>query len=230
MRLPGVRIAVVTTSDAEGEAITRLLVDALTAVSRYPSVEDLIKADRPDIVIMSRETVRDGALGLRRIRQRWLTCTIVVTGAANERDAEQLLEIGADNAMVADDGLLAPRLRAAARHARAISKDLRIAIGDILYERESRRVWCAGRQIRLTRTEELLLDCLFWYAPEPATIGQLTTFAWGDGSCAKGRNLAHVYIGYLRKKLSGSRHVAIETLRGVGYVFAERRPAALADP
>lgn len=226
MRLPGARIAVLTTSHVDCQSITDLLADELTTVAGYGSVDELMKAERPDVVVVSRDMLCPGALVLRRLRQRWLTSTLVVTGAANEREAAQLLDIGADNVMVADDELLAPRLRAAARRARTINRDLRTTIGDITYDRESRRIWCAGQEIQLTRTEEALLDCLFWYAPDPASIAQLTAFAWGRSESGERRNLVHVYVGYLRKKLRGSRQVVIHTHRGVGYGFAERGAAS----
>jgi len=223
MRLPNASIAVVTPSDATREEMTRLLADELNTISCYRSVDDLIIAGRPDIVIMSRDVVCTGALSLRRIRQRWQTCTLIVTGACNEQDAEQLLNIGADNAMVANDRLAECRIRAAARRARALSRELRIVIGDIMYDRESRRVWCAGEEVRLTRTEEALFDCLFWHAPEPASIAELTAFAWGRSTRNERHNLVHVYMGYLRNKLRGSEQVIIRTLRSVGYEFAERQ-------
>jgi len=222
MRLPGARVAVLTTSDAACQSITDLLADELTTVAGYGCIDELIRAERPDVVVVSREMLCAGAQVLRRLRQRWLTCTLIVTGAANQREAAQLLDIGADNVMVADDELLAPRLRAAARRARTINRDLRTTIGDITFDRESRRIWCAGQEIQLTRTEEALLDCLFWYAPDPASIAQLTAFAWGRSESVERRNLVHVYVGYLRRKLRESRQVVIHTHRGVGYGFAER--------
>jgi DNA-binding response OmpR family regulator len=226
MRLPGARVAVLTVSAADRQSMTELLGDELTAVAGYECVDELLKAERPDVVIVSRDMLCAGALVLRRLRQRWLTCTLIVTGAANECDAAQLLDIGADNVMVTGDELLTPRLRAAARRARTINRDLRTTIGDITYDRESRRIWCAGQEIRLTRTEEAVLDCLFWYAPDPASIAQLTAFAWGQSEGVERRNLVHVYVGYLRKKLRESRQVAIHTLRGVGYAFAEQESAS----
>jgi len=222
MRLPGARIAVLTTSDATSRNLAGLLAHELTTVVHHRSVEELIHSDRPDVVILSRDMVCDGALALRRLRQRWLTCTLIVTGATDERDAEQLLDIGADNALITDDRLLAPRLRAAARRVRTMNKDRCIAIGDIVYDRESHRVRCAGHPIRLTPTEEALFDCLFWHAPEPASVADLTAFAWGQLEPTRSRNLVHVYMGYLRTKLRESEQVVIRTLRGVGYEFAAR--------
>ena len=67
-----------------------------------------------------------------------------------------------------------------------------------------------------------MLDCLFWYAPDPVSIAQLTAFTWGQSERGDRRNMVHVYVGYLRRKLRASRQVVIQTLRGVGYAFAEQ--------
>ena len=222
MRLPGARVAVAGVSDLVWQTVSGSLEHDLTTVTRYTSVTELLEGKHPDIVVLAREIVHDGGLELRRLRQRWLTSVIIVAGARDEQDAEQLLDIGADEVMTTDDRLLPARLRAAARRARTVNAGMRIAIGDIIFDRESRRVWCAGKQVHLTRTEEGLLDCLFWYAPRPASIAELVAFVWGGTQERARRNLVHVYIGYLRKKLSGSRQVVIRTVRRTGYEFADR--------
>jgi DNA-binding response OmpR family regulator len=222
MRLPGARVAVAGVSEIVWQAVSRWLAHDLTTVTRYTSVTDLLDGAHPDIVVLARGLVHDGGLELRQLRQRWLTCIIIVAGARDEQDAEQLLDMGADEVMKAGDRLLAARLRAAARRARTVNAGMRIAIGDIVFDREARRVWCAGNEVHLTRTEEALLDCLFWYAPRPTSIAELTAFVWGGAEETDRRNLVHVYIGYLRKKLSGSQQVVIRTVRGTGYEFAER--------
>ena len=94
--------------------------------------------------------------------------------------------------------------------------------GDILFDRESRRVWCAGREVELTRTEESFLDCLFWHAPRPVSVTTLTDFVWGDEVSPERRAMVRVYIGYLRTKLEPSRRVVIRTVRGLGYTFSAR--------
>jgi DNA-binding response OmpR family regulator len=222
MRLPGAAIAVAGLSDGAWQAMNAALAHDLTTVARYPSVAELLKGQRPDIVVLARDVVHDGAVEVRRLRQRWLTCLIIVVGARDAQDAEQLLDIGADEAVAADDPLLMARIRAAARRARTVNAGMRIAIGDIIFDRECRRVWCAGEEVHLTRTEEALLDCLFWYAPRPASVAELTAFAWGGTDMPERPNLVQVYIGYLRKKLSGSQQVVIRTVRRTGYEFAER--------
>jgi DNA-binding response OmpR family regulator len=74
----------------------------------------------------------------------------------------------------------------------------------------------------LTRTEESLFDCLFWYAPHPMTVADLTAFVWGGEVTVERRNLVHVYVGYLRRKLSTSKQTVIRTVRGTGYQLAAR--------
>lgn len=222
MRVPGARVAMLTVCDTNCHALHTVLEDDLTTVIHYRSTADLTMAERPDVLVMDRVMIHDSGLELRRIRQHWPTCMLIVTGAADEHDAAQLMNLGADDALLTGHQLVGPRLRAATRRARAINAGTRIAIGDIIFDRESSRVWCAGQEVRMTRTEKALLDCLFWYAPRTATIAALTSFAWAQEGLRERPNLVQVYIGYLRKKLRGSRHVVIRTVRGEGYEFAER--------
>ena len=222
MRLPGARIAVLTSSDISWQATIELLTHELNAVTRFQSADDLVRNEHPDIVVLDRGMLGEGALVLRRVRQQWLTCVLFVIGAADEKDAEQLLDIGADNVMRSGDPLLAPRLRAAARRARALNAATRTVVGDIMYDRESHRVWCAGQSVRLTRTEETMLDCLFWNAPHPVSVSALSSFGWRDDDQAGRSNRVHVYMGYLRRKLERSETVVIRMRRGAGYEFAER--------
>lgn len=222
MRQPGARVAVLTTTDATWQRVQSVLTEPHTNLARYDLVTELVETERPDIVVIDRTVLTGGGMVLRRLRQWSLTCMLIVNGALDEADAGQMLDLGADDVIRTGDRLLAHRLRAAARRARTMNAGSRIAIGDIVFDRESRRVWCAGREVKMTRTEQSVLDCLFWYAPRAATMDEITAFVWnGDGSQER-RNLVHVYIGYLRTKLHGSRQVVIRTVRGVGYEFAAR--------
>ena len=220
MRQPGARVAVLTTTDSTWQRVQSVLTEPHTILARYDTVTELLETERPDIVVIDRNVLTGGGMVLRRLRQWSLACMLIVNGALDEADAGQLLDLGADDVIRTGDRLLAHRLRAAARRARTVNAGSRIAIGDIVFDRESRRVWCAGREVKMTPTEQSVLDCLFWYAPRAATMEEIASFVWnGD---ANRRNLVHVYIGYLRTKLHGSRQVVIRTVRGVGYEFAAR--------
>jgi DNA-binding response OmpR family regulator len=93
-------------------------------------------------------------------------------------------------------------------------------VGDVVFDRESRRVWCAGREVEMTPREQAILDCLFWYAPEPVGAQTLSDFVWGNEPVTSRRGLVEVYVGYVRRKLAASRAVVIRTVRGVGYQFS----------
>lgn len=222
MRQPGARVAVLTMSDDTWRRVHAVLAEPNTTLSRYASIAELVEGERADIVVTDRSVLTGGGMVLRRLRQRSLTCTLIVNGALDEADAGQLLDLGADDVIRTGDRLLAPRLRAAARRARTVNAGSRVAIGDIMFDRESRRVWCAGHEVKLTRTEESVLDCLFWYAPRAVSIDEITSFVWGGDGTRGRRNLVHVYMGYLRSKLHDSRQVVIRTVRGVRYEFAAR--------
>ena len=223
---PSARVAVLSESAGTWTTIVGCIADDVTTVLRYGTLAELEVAERPDVVITDRDTLTDTDGMILRIRRRWPTTSILVVGANDDADVARLLEIGADDAIVAASPVLRPRLAAAARRARTVNAGARIAIGDVVYDRESHRVWCAGKEIALTRTEESLLDCFFWYSPRAVSVSDLTSFVWGGSVTAERRNLIHVYIGYLRGKLRGSRQVVIRTVRGVGYELAARKPEA----
>jgi DNA-binding response OmpR family regulator len=221
---PGACVAVLSPGDAAWQQVSAWMTHELTSVIRLRSPDDLGALDhRPDVVIVDRTMLADCGVTLRRIRQRRLTATVVVTGARDLADVERLLDCGADDAIPADSPLLRARLGASMRRARALNASLRVAVGDIVYDREHRIVVCAGSIVRLTRTEESLLDCLFNYMPRPVTVAELSAFVWGGGMTRARRNLVHVYVGYLRRKLGGSAQMEIRTVRGVGYELASRQ-------
>ena len=93
-------------------------------------------------------------------------------------------------------------------------------MGDIVFDREARRVWCAGREVALTPHEYGIVDCLFWHAPKPVGVDTLADFVWGDQESTNKRTLVQVYVSYVRKKLSASAQVMIRFARGAGYEFA----------
>jgi len=181
---------------------------------------------RPDVVVIDRDSAHDVGTHIRHIRRRWPAIDIVVVNAHGESETERLLDAGADDAIAVDSPLLPARLHACTRRARTVNAGARIAVGDIVFDRESRRVWCAGREVEMTPREQKILDCLFWHAPEPVGAPTLSDYVWGDDPVASRRGLVEVYVGYVRRKLAASRSVSIRTVRGVGYQFSQRSETA----
>ena len=134
-----------------------------------------------------------------------------------------LLGWGADDVVTIGSHTLGARLQSATRRARTLNAGARIAVGDIIFDREARRVWCAGQEVSLTPHEYGIVDCLFWYAPKPVTVETLADFVWGhQEESGNRRTLVQVYMSYVRKKLAASAQVAIRFSRGMGYEFAPR--------
>jgi DNA-binding response OmpR family regulator len=213
-----------------GAAMAHRLGDAMTdastaVVPRIPTAERRIDTsgwERPDVLVVDRTALRDVAREIWHFRRRWPTMIIAVVNVRDEDDAEQMLDAGADDAIVGGSRLLRPRLLAMARRARTVNAGARIAIGDVVFDREARRVWCNGSEVLMTPRECAVVDCLFWNSPRPVGVSTLADFVWGDTSVADRRSVIDVYIGYVRRKLSPSRSVVLRTVRGVGYAFAPK--------
>ena len=223
---PTASIAIVSEDAELSDTVAGILSDTCTLVTcfaaRGDSGSETFKTDRPDIVVLDRGVLDDIFGRIRRLRRRWPTIDIIVVNVLDETDVEAMLDAGADDAIVRESPLLIARLNARARRARTANAGARISVGDIVFDRESRRVWCAGQEVVLTPRECAMLDCLFWHAPQTVSMQTLADFVWKDAEETDRRGAVEVYIGYLRKKLAGSRSVVIKTVRQAGYQFAAR--------
>ena len=157
---------------------------------------------------------------VRRARRRWPTVGICCLGCT---DVVAALAAGADDAVARDASrdVEAAQIAAAFRRARIASAQLRVAFGDLVYDREARRVWCAGREVTLTPRELRLFDILFLRAGSPVSIDTLLDYVWKEDFPPESNALA-VYVSYLRRKLSASRLAALESIRGVGYQLTRK--------
>lgn len=167
-------------------------------------------------------TADDGA-GIdvvRRARRRWQTVGICCVGCT---DVVAMLAAGADDAVPTDapTAVVVAQVAAAFRRARIASAQLRVAYGDVVYDREARRVWCAGTEVSLTPRELRLFDILFLRAGAPVSLDTLQDYVWKDDVSTTSNSLA-VYVSYLRRKLRGSRVAVVETIRGIGYRLARK--------
>lgn len=222
---PVATVAVIALAEC-AHALTDALYDEATTVRRYtPSAIGTLHTEdweRPDVLVLDRTAVGEIGREIRRLRRRWPTLHVAIVNARDDADVEGLLDAGADDVVAKDSGLLRARLQAMTRRARTANAGARIAIGDVVFDREARRVWCNGAEVPMTPRECAVVDCLFWYAPSAVDVDTLANFVWGDAAVADRRNLIDVYIGYVRRKLGASRTVELRTIRGVGYRFAPR--------
>ncbi len=218
-------LALVSCSSSQADEITSWLADENTSVVGYVSLERLLHSlseAAPDIVVVNDGGELDAALRIRLLRRRQPSVHVVFVGVSDEVRSIALLQWGADDAITSDSPTMIARLQAAARRARTVNAGTRIAVGDIVFDREAHRVWCAGREVALTPHEYNVIDCMFWHAPKPVSVDTLADFVWGDQESTNRRTLVQVYMSYVRKKLAKSVTVAIRFSRGSGYAFSPR--------
>jgi DNA-binding response OmpR family regulator len=74
--------------------------------------------------------------------------------------------------------------------------------------------------VRLSPTERALFECLLSATPHVVTSQRISEWMWGEPLSAERRAVLRVYVGYLRKKLSASRFVVIQSMQGIGYALS----------
>jgi DNA-binding response OmpR family regulator len=214
-----------------GETLERRIIGALadeftaiTTVKAGPEIEAL--ASPPDVVIIDADLPDAVSMSaLLRIRRRWPGLSIIAIGVATEALASQMLDWGVDDAIEARCSWAhtIARLSAATRRARTVNASLRKRVGDVVYERDTRRVWCDGEEVNFAPRELAVLDCLWGRAGQVVRQESLYDFVWSGEAEGARSNRVEVYISYVRRKLKRSNEVAIETLRGAGYRLVRRQ-------
>ena len=218
-------VALISDSTPVISLVLSLITDETTTVGVHGSFEmlfDSLAHVAPDIVVVDDFFEHDASHQIRMLRRRLPSVHIIYLGVCDEARSISLLHWGTDDAITASSPSLVARLQAATRRARTLNAGSRIAVGDIVFDRESRRVWCAGREVDFTPHEYDVIDCLFWHAPKPVGVETLADFVWGDQESSNRRSLVQVYVSYVRKKLAASAQVAIRFSRGSGYEFSPR--------
>jgi two-component system response regulator MprA len=147
---------------------------------------------------------------------------LMLTARTETADRVAGLDAGADDYLAKPfelDELLA-RVRALLRRAKPdddASEATTLQLGDLRIEPHARRVWRAGREIDLSKTEFDLLELLVRNSGIVLDHTTIYERIWGYDFGPDSKNLA-VYISYLRRKLEGpDEDKLIHTVRGVGY-------------
>lgn len=184
---------------------------------------EVIAERRPGVVVLDIGMPEvDGLSVCRRMRSRKdHTPVLILTARSEVSDRVSGLDAGADDYLSKPfslDELLA-RVRALLRRSSYEEPGTTLEVGDVRLEETSRRVWRAGREIELTKTEFDLLQLLMRNAGIVLDHSSIYEHIWSYDFGPESKNLA-VYIGYLRRKLEqdGSAHL-IHTVRGVGYTL-----------
>ena len=97
----------------------------------------------------------------------------------------------------------------------------RLVAADLVLDRDTKRVWRAEKEIKLSSKEFMVLEYLMRNQNIVLSRSQIEQNVW-DFDFEGGSNVIDVYIRYLRKKIDeGFDQKLIQTVRGAGYVLRE---------
>jgi two-component system, OmpR family, copper resistance phosphate regulon response regulator CusR len=167
---------------------------------------------------------QDGIEVLKAVRSRGNRIPILLLTARDTvEDRVQGLDSGADDYLVKPFAFaeLLARIRVLLRRGSAI--EARKQIGDLLLDRDQRRVARGGEDILLTPREFELLAYLVSHYGQTVTRRMLATDVWREPHRATPLdNVIDVHVAHLRRKIDDGRKVKlIHTVRGVGFVLRE---------
>jgi two-component system OmpR family response regulator len=170
----------------------------------------------------------DGFTLCRRFREGGVDAPILMLTARDAvADRVHGLDTGADDYLTKPfsfDELLA-RLRALTRRGRSRHVSATLNYGPLEMDLEAHQVRAGDRDVPLSATEYRLLEFLMRRSETIVSRSQLADHVWGN-EYDPFSNVADVYIGYLRRKLTaaGVPGTLIQTIRGLGYML--KTPAA----
>ena len=201
----------------------------LTADNGISAVQ-VAKDKIPDLIVLDLMLPgMDGFSVYRELRADPRTSSIPVLmltakGEVNDRIAG--LELGADDYVTKpfSPRELLLRVRALLKRTRKVTVDASLKSGDFLLERNTLKLFLAGRPVDLTATEFKLLRLLVEASGEVQERDALLREVWGYSDTMLTRTL-DTHVKRLREKL-GKHAECIQTVRGVGYRFVASPPPA----
>jgi two-component system OmpR family response regulator len=162
----------------------------------------------------------DGMTVLRRVRAAKPALPILVLTARDSlEDKVAGLNAGADDYLTKPFEFLEleARIRALLRRARPLSSVAEL--GQLSFERDTRRASVRGEPLELSPREWMLLDLLLSQRDKVVAKDQIhQAWALDRTEAAGAANSVEVYIHRLRRKLDQSG-LAIRTVRGLGYLL-----------
>ena len=150
------------------------------------------------------------------------TQVVMLTAKGEEIDRVVGFELGADDYVVKPFSVRELLLRVAAILRRSQGEQEAapgFQFGSLRVDREAHRVWAKDAELELTALEFKLLVTLFDRKNRVQTRAALLSDVWGIDADITTRTV-DTHVKRLREKL-GDAGVYIETVRGVGYRFAD---------
>lgn len=196
----------------------------VTVASRGDSGLELIRTDRPDIVVL--DLMLPGLNGIdvcKRAREFFPNPILMLTALGDESDEVQGLEMGADDYLTKPvrPKVLLARIKALLRRESVSISASTIAVGALSIDKISRTLTLSGEAVQLSSHEFDLLALLASRAGAPLSREELVTEMRGIAYDGLDRSI-DISISRLRKKLgdNAARPARIKTVRGKGYMLA----------
>jgi len=189
---------------------------------------DAVARVHPDLIVLDILMPHiNGREVLRRLRDanNW-TPVILLTQVGESTERAMAIEEGADDYLNKpfDPYELVARIRAVVRRARPntppLSAAQKLASGDLVLDRTSRRAWLRGSELTLTPKATALLEYLMTHPDELIDRDRLLDTVWG-WDYPTGTRTVDTRIAELRRALGDDpgEPLYIETVTGQGYRF-----------
>lgn len=204
--------------------------DGMEVTCAYDGEEalNLIKANTFDIVLLDvMLPVMDGYTVCQQVREFSDVPIIMITAKSEDMDKILGLDYGADDYMTKPFNILEVKARIKAikrrnRHIISADPETRIISGNLIMDRNNRRVYIKGREISLTTKEYDVLELLVTNPNKVYGRDMLLSLIWGYDYPGDARTV-DVHIRRLREKIevNPSEPEYVHTKWGMGYFFKQ---------
>jgi DNA-binding response OmpR family regulator len=173
---------------------------------------------KPDLVVLDVMLPGiDGVEVCKRLRSQGNVGILMLTARGEVDDRIVGLEAGADDYLVKPFAFreLMARARAILRR-KGIDLQQTLRIGDVVLDRQTRKVTRAGRPIELTPREFDMLELFLSHPRQVFSRDVILNRVWGYDYLGE-TNVIDVHIRHLRQKLGDDERNLIRSVRGIGY-------------
>ncbi|WP_191603469.1 response regulator transcription factor [Marinomonas algicola] len=216
------RVLVVEDTKVLGEAICERLNSlghAADLVMNGQQASDILKYQTVDLILLDLNLPGlSGLQVLKNLRSRDNPTPVLILTAQDQIEYRiRLLDAGADDYLTKpfNFGELEARCRALLRRHHGYAKNI-TDHGNLQVNRDARQVLLNGEVQPITSREFQLLEIFLGHLGRVLSKDEITEHLFNFDE-SPGPNAIELYVGRLRKKLSGSSLI-ISTLRGLGYV------------